>query len=137
MTANTVEGFFGVFKRGMNGAYQHCGERHFERHLDEFTFRCNNRSNLGVEDAERAVLAIKGAEGKRLTYRWLDLPGQTPPTCAIFLVVAGTREGLLVLPLRAGGVLRARRKTASQIADVSSGEERRLPSGFFMRARPG
>jgi hypothetical protein len=35
---------------------------------DEFTFRYNNRSKLGVEDAERALLAIKGAEGKRLTY---------------------------------------------------------------------
>jgi len=68
VTTNTVEGFFGIFKRGMNGVYQHCGEQHFQRYLDEFTFRYNNRSKLGVEDAERAVLAIKGAEGKRLTY---------------------------------------------------------------------
>ena len=26
---NTVEGFFSVFKRGMKGTYQHCGEKHF------------------------------------------------------------------------------------------------------------
>jgi len=68
ITTNTVEGFFGVFKRGMKGVYQHCGEQHFQRYLDEFTFRYNNRSKLGVEDAARSVLAIKGAEGKRLTY---------------------------------------------------------------------
>ena len=69
VTSNTVEGFFGIFKRGMVGVYQHCGEQHFQRYLDEFTFRYNNRSNLGVEDAERAVIAIRQAEGKRLTYR--------------------------------------------------------------------
>ena len=69
MTTNTVEGFFGVFKRGMNGVYQHCGEQHFQRYLDEFTFRYNNRSKLGVEDAERAAIALHGAEGKRLTWR--------------------------------------------------------------------
>jgi hypothetical protein len=28
----------------------------------------NNRSGLGVSDAERAVAALKGIEGKRLTY---------------------------------------------------------------------
>jgi hypothetical protein len=26
MTTNSVEGFFGIFKRGMVGVYQHCGE---------------------------------------------------------------------------------------------------------------
>jgi hypothetical protein len=40
---NTVEGMFGVFKRGMVGVYQHRGEQHFQRYLDEFTFRFNNR----------------------------------------------------------------------------------------------
>lgn len=72
VTTNTVEGFFGVFKRGMKGVYQHCGEQHFQRYLDEFTFRYDNRSKLGVEDAERAVIALKAAEGKRLTYRRFD-----------------------------------------------------------------
>jgi transposase-like protein len=66
---NNAEGFFGVFKRGMRGVYQHCGEQHLQRYLNEFSFRHNSRSRLGVEDRERAVLAIKGIEGKRLTYR--------------------------------------------------------------------
>lgn len=69
VTTNTVEGFFGIFKRGMVGIHQHCGEQHFRRYLDEFTFRWNNRLGLGVDDAERAVIAVKGAEGKRLTWR--------------------------------------------------------------------
>jgi transposase-like protein len=71
VTTNTVEGFFGVFKRGMVGVYQHCGEQHFQRYLDEFTFRYNNRDKLGVNDDMRADCAIKGADGKRLTYRGL------------------------------------------------------------------
>ena len=38
------------------------------RYLKEFDFRYNNRSALGVEDDDRAALALKGIEGKRLTY---------------------------------------------------------------------
>ncbi len=30
---NTLEGFFSVFKRGMVGIYQHCGEQHLDRYL--------------------------------------------------------------------------------------------------------
>jgi hypothetical protein len=26
VTTNTVEGFFGILKRRLNGVYQHCGE---------------------------------------------------------------------------------------------------------------
>lgn len=69
VTTNTVEGYFGVFKRGMRGTYQHCGPQHLQRYLDEFDFRYSNRAKLGVNDTERAALAIKGAAGKRLTYR--------------------------------------------------------------------
>ena len=68
-TTNTVEGFFGIFKRGMRGVYHHCGEQHLQRYLNEFDFRYSNRSSLGIDDAERARRAIRGANGKRLTYR--------------------------------------------------------------------
>jgi transposase-like protein len=68
-TTNTVEGFFGIFKRGMTGVYQHCGEYHLQAYLNEFDFRYSNRIGLGVDDAERARRAVKGAEGKRLTYK--------------------------------------------------------------------
>jgi transposase-like protein len=69
VTTNTVEGFFSIFKRGMTGVYQHCGEQHLQRYLHEFDFRYSNRIALGIGDAERTTKAIKGAEGKRLTYR--------------------------------------------------------------------
>ncbi len=66
---NTVEGYFSIFKRGMKGVYQHCGKQHLHRYLAEFDFRYSNRAKLGVDDAERATLALKGISGKRLTYR--------------------------------------------------------------------
>lgn len=66
---NNVESFYGVFKRGMRGTYQHCGERHLHRYVVEFDFRHNNRAALGVEDLERARKAVKGAAGKRLMYQ--------------------------------------------------------------------
>jgi hypothetical protein len=65
----TVENFFSIFKRGMRGIYQHCSEQHLARYLHEFAFRYSYRSALGVEDPERAALAIKGAAGKRLLYK--------------------------------------------------------------------
>jgi transposase-like protein len=66
---NTVEGFFGIFKRRMRGIYQHCGQQHLHRYLAEFDFRYSNRSAHGIEDRERADIALKGIAGKRLTYR--------------------------------------------------------------------
>ena len=69
VTTNSVEGFFGIFKRGMTGVYQHCSEQHFQRYLNEFAFRYNNRIKLGVDDAHRAAIAVRGAFGKRLTYQ--------------------------------------------------------------------
>jgi hypothetical protein len=69
---NTVEGYFSVFKRGMRGVYQHCSEKHLHRYLAEFNFRCSNRVRLGIDDAKRADLALKGVVGKRLTYRTTD-----------------------------------------------------------------
>jgi hypothetical protein len=66
---NSAEGYFSIFKRGMKGNYQHCAEKHLHRYLAEFDFRYNNRIALGVNDEKRAMLALQGASGKRLTYR--------------------------------------------------------------------
>lgn len=66
--ANTVEGSFSIFKRGMRGVYQHCKEKHLHRYLAEFDFRYNHRVGLGYSDIDRTKAAIKGIEGKRLTY---------------------------------------------------------------------
>lgn len=66
---NTVESYFGIFKRGIMGTYHHVSEAHLKRYLCEFDFRHNERSALGVSDAERADKALAGIGGKRLTYR--------------------------------------------------------------------
>ena len=50
----------------MKGVYQHCKEKHLHRYLAEFDFRYNARK---ITDGERAALAVKGIEGKRLTYQ--------------------------------------------------------------------
>jgi hypothetical protein len=65
VTTNTVEGYFGIFKRGMRGVYQHCAEKHLHRYLAEYDFRYNTRK---ISDTERTAEAIRGGEGKRLTY---------------------------------------------------------------------
>jgi transposase-like protein len=66
--SNTVEGYFSIFKRGMRGVYQFCGEQHLHRYLAEFEFRYNNRVALGCNDIDRADALLTGIIGKRLTY---------------------------------------------------------------------
>lgn len=70
-STNDAEAFFSVFKRGMQGVYQHCGDQHLQRYLSEFSFRHSHRVALGVNDQERTTIALQGADGKRLTYRAL------------------------------------------------------------------
>jgi hypothetical protein len=65
---NSAEGFFSIFKRGMRGVYQHCKEKHLHRYLAEFDFRYNYRAALGYNDDDRTIAAVRGGEGKRLTY---------------------------------------------------------------------
>jgi transposase-like protein len=69
VTTNTIEGYFSLLKRGINGVYHQVGRKHLHRYLAEFDFRYNNRK---VTDGERALQALKGFEGKRLTYKGAD-----------------------------------------------------------------
>jgi transposase-like protein len=69
MHTNTVEGFFALLKRGVFGQFHNISEAHLHRYLAEFDFRHNHRD---LTDAERADELIKGAAGKRLTYRQPD-----------------------------------------------------------------
>lgn len=66
---NTIEGYFSILKRGVDGIYQHVSEEHLHRYLAEFDFRYSNRAGQGVDDAMRAARIVTGAKGKRLTYR--------------------------------------------------------------------
>lgn len=65
---NTIEGYFSIFKRGMKGIYQHCGKQHLKRYLCEYDFRYNYREKLGYDDMQRTDMALRGIEGKRITY---------------------------------------------------------------------
>lgn len=64
--ANTAENFFSILKRGVVGTYHHWSEAHMHRYLAEFDFRYSTRT---MTDSERTAEALKGARGKRLTYR--------------------------------------------------------------------
>lgn len=63
---NTIESFFSILKRGLIGTYHHVGVQHLQRYVTEFDFRYNHRK---ATDSERALNAVKGIVGKRLTYR--------------------------------------------------------------------
>lgn len=65
---NTVEGYFSILKRGVNGIYHHISEAHLHRYLAEFDFRYSHREKLGVDDEMRASRVLKGAKAKQLTY---------------------------------------------------------------------
>ena len=76
-STNTVEGYFSIVKRGLNGIYHSVSKKHLHRYLAEYEFRYNGRE---LEDGERVVAAIQAADGKRLRYRQpLDAQGVTKP----------------------------------------------------------
>lgn len=66
---NTAEGFVSLLKRGIVGTFHHVGKGHLRRYVSEFEFRYNARK---VADAQRPMLIVQGAEGKRLTYKQAD-----------------------------------------------------------------
>ena len=66
---NTIENYFSILKRGLNGVYQHCSKEHLKRYLCEYDFRYNYREKLGYDDIARTNEALKGIVGKRLTYQ--------------------------------------------------------------------
>lgn len=69
---NTAESFFAILKRGVYGTFHSVSEQHLQRYANEFAFRWNTREKLGFNDFDRASLLLKGATGKRLTYRRTD-----------------------------------------------------------------
>ena len=75
---NSAEGFFSHFKGSVRGTYSHISEKHLHRYLAEFDFRYSNRAKLGVDDTKRTDRALRGIEGKRLTYRRTNGAGRGP-----------------------------------------------------------
>lgn len=66
VNTNTVESYFALLKRGLHGAFHHVSKQHLHRYCDEFSFRWNLRK---TNDGDRAMGAIRGIVGKRLSYK--------------------------------------------------------------------
>jgi len=75
---NTMENFWSLLKRGLNGTYVSVEPFHLFRYLDEQAFRFNNRKDYNgtpLTDGERFDLAVRQIVGKRLT--WAEVTGKT------------------------------------------------------------
>lgn len=62
---NTIEGFWSLLKRGIEGIYHWVSNKHINKYLNEFSFRYNNKDQ---SDFERFASWFSGCEGKRLDY---------------------------------------------------------------------
>lgn len=63
---NTAESSNALVKRGLVGIYHNVSKQYLHRYLWQWDFCWNHRE---MNDGERTVAAVKGAEGKRLMYR--------------------------------------------------------------------
>lgn len=60
---NTAEGYFGNFKRQIDGTHHHVSKKHAQRYAEEHDHKYNNR---GKSDVEVTEVAIKNMVGKRV-----------------------------------------------------------------------
>lgn len=65
---NCIENFWSCLKRTLKGTYIAPRPFHLDAYLDEQVFRFNARES---NDSQRFVAALKGADGRRLTYKAL------------------------------------------------------------------
>jgi transposase-like protein len=73
---NGAENFWSLFKRCIKGTHVSIEPFHLEAYVDSEAFRFNNRR---MDDGQRFVLALKGASGKRLTYKALIGASESAP----------------------------------------------------------
>ncbi len=64
----TLDGYWGLLKRGIIGIYHSASKKHLHRYCDEFSFRYNTRK---LKEVERYELALKQSFGRRL--KWDNL----------------------------------------------------------------
>lgn len=65
---NSIENFWSVLKRTLGGTYIAPRPKHLDAYLDEQIFRFNARKD---KDGPRFEQALKGADGRRLTWKAL------------------------------------------------------------------
>ncbi len=64
---NTIEGFWSLLKRGIDGIYHKVSIKHLSRYCDEFSFRYNTRKNNENQRFDNLLALCDG----RLTYQRL------------------------------------------------------------------
>lgn len=64
---NTIEGFWGLLKRGIYGIYHYASPQHLSRYCDEFSYRYNTRK---IDDSDRFMVSLTKTES-RLKYNQL------------------------------------------------------------------
>lgn len=64
ITTNTVESYFAIVRRGIDGIFHHVGKQYLDQYLREFDYRYNVRKMNDIDRTDKAIRAIRG---KRLT----------------------------------------------------------------------
>lgn len=61
---NTAEGYFGNFKRQIDGTHHHVSKKHAQRYAEEHDHKYNHRDKSDVEVAEQAIQSMTGKRVK-------------------------------------------------------------------------
>jgi transposase-like protein len=87
---NSIENFWSLLKRTLNGTYVAVEPFHLDRYADEQAFRFNNRATKDnkLTDSDRFALLMSQVGGKRLTYS--ELTGKD--TDSLHRETAGTGQ---------------------------------------------
>ncbi|WP_163407132.1 IS1595 family transposase [Flavobacterium ajazii] len=65
--SNSIEGFWGILKRGYNGIYNWWSRKHMQKYVDEFVFRFNQRKQTQFTRFTNLLLNMEN----RITYKEL------------------------------------------------------------------
>ncbi len=58
---NTIEGFWSLMKRGINGVYHTISAKHLQGYVNKYTFRYNHRSKADVQFKKLLLRAASGS----------------------------------------------------------------------------